>query len=733
MRARILFESKKLDEIEAFSPDARHVSAYAVLLRDLVQQLEKYFVKDEKTLKTYALQFFEPQSKIFTLDKKSLSLILEHLAGVMDQHIVSFIEYDLKHYREQEYGIPVDADYRTINKIMRELALNRRTEKKTMTENEEDAYFDFFLKEELKKYYAQRNDFSEYFAAHYPQMEQSLRQIQQDAIRNIEKMLQRIEQDFPLLEKGFLSHMIEPKLVGITPSGSDMHKQGQQVYFLTFRDKDEIELKIVYKPTSVQADTMLVGDVKKLKDLDASYEGHESLAELFNRRALETIPTYLILPRTDDPASESVTQHYGYIEFLPSQSHLDYDMATKAGRTKFNEALSLAALDENSSCILRTEKEAQQFSYIMGMTTLLIQSVSGSDFHHENLIVSRKKPTIIDAECIFNPLVTPTFSGCSFLFQPPQGPLTGAISPFSMNCETHYYHSDMNNKIEGAREFTAKNRAYYYDADTQQLTSYVVDQESFMAGYRHGLNVITEDNDFLAWFDQEKVREMCIRILPFATQDFGRQNIYYCSQNFSYDSFKEYADKKLKTGLQAYQDDLSQYDKIQSQKEDKCVKEEQCEARISRYLPVMPLPKAVIYSDENNHEGELLKEAASASIPYYCTRADDLQLYDFKGKPIFIPLKFFMAREEVFNQEYGEGIGIDANAFFMKSPLDFARERAAAIVRNQELRELMCEDAQNNLVLLHAGLDYHIQLEAEYVVSMTVQPQVIANNSFAGG
>lgn len=45
----------------------------------------------------------------------------------------------------------------------------------------------------------------------------------------------------------------------------------------------------------------------------------------------------------------------------------------------------------------------------------------------------------------------------------------------------------------------------------------------------------------------------------------------------------------------------------------------------------------------------------------------------------------------------------------------------------------MCEDAQNNLVLLHAGLEYHIQLEAEYVVSMTVQPQVIANNPFAGG
>lgn len=730
MRARILFESKRLDEIEAFSPDARHVSAYAVLLRDLVQQLENYFVKDEKTLKTYTLQFFEPQSKIFNIDKKSLSLILEHLAGVMDQQIVSFIEYDLKQYREQEYGIPVDADYRTINKRMREIALNRRMEKKPMTEREEDVYFDSFLKEELKKYYAQRHDFAEYFTQ-YLQMEQSLRQIQQDAIRNIEKMLQRIEHDFPVLEKGFLSHMNEPKLVGITPSGSDMHKQGQQVYFLTFRDKDEKELKIVYKPTSVQADAMLVGNLNKLKALDASYEGHESLAEIFNRRALEPIPTYLILPRIDDSASESVTQHYGYIEFLPSQSHLDYDMATKVGRSKFSEALSLAALDESSSCILRTEKEAQQFSYIMGMTTLLIQSVSGSDFHHENLIISRKKPTIIDAECIFNPLITPTFSGCSFLFQPLQGPLTGAISPFSMNCETYYYHSDINNKIEGAREFTAKNRAYYYDADTQQLTSYVVDQESFMAGYRHGLNVITEDKDFLKWFDQEKVREMCIRMLPFATQDFGRQNIQYCSQNFSYDIFKEYADKKLKEGLQTYQDDLSQYDKIQSQKEDKWDKEEKCDDKISRYLPVMPLPKAVIYSDENNHDQELLKEAASASIPYYCMRADDRHLYDFKGKPIFIPLNFFMAREEVFNQEYGDGIGIDAHVFFIKSPLDFARERAVAIVHNQELRDLMCEDAQNNLVLLHAGLEYHIQLEAEYVVSMTVQPQVIANNPFA--
>ncbi|WP_454780425.1 DUF4135 domain-containing protein [Legionella sp. WA2022007384] len=727
MRARVLFESKKLDEIEAISPDARHVSAYAVLLRDLVHQLENYFVKNEKTLKSYTLQFFEPQSKIFNIDKKSLSVILEHLAGVMDQHIVSFIEHDLKQYREQEYGIPVDADYKTINKLMREIALNRRTEKKPMTENEENAYFDAFLRDELKKYYAQRKDFAEYFA-HYPQMEQSLRQIQQDAIRNIEKMLQRIEHDFPVLEKGFLSTMNEPKLVGITPSGSDMHKQGQQVYFLTFRDKDEKELKIVYKPTSVQADAMLVGDVNSLKKLDASYEGHESLAEIFNRRALETIPTYLILPRTDDPASKSVTQHYGYIEFLPSQSHLDHDMATKVGRAKFSEALSLAAQDENSSCILRTEKEAQQFSYIMGMTVLLVQSVSGSDFHHENLIISRKKPTIIDAECIFNPLVTPTFSGCSFLFQPLQGPLTGAISPFSMNCETYYYHSDINNKVEGAREFTAKNRAYYYDADTQQLTSYAVNQESFMAGYRHGLNVITEDNDFLKWFDQDKVREMCIRVIPFATQDFGRQNIEYCSQNFSYESFKEYAEKKLKVGLQTYQDDLSQYEKIQSQKKDKGDREEKCEDKISRYLPVMPLPKAVIYAGENNYNQELLNEAASASIPYYCTRADDRQLYDFNGKPIFIPLNFFMAREEVFNQEYGDGTSIDPNAFFMKSPLDLARERATAIVSNPELRELMCEDAQNNLALLHAGLEYHIQLEAEYVVSMTVQPQVTVKN-----
>ena len=90
---------------------------------------------------------------------------------------------------------------------------------------------------------------------------------------------ERMNRDFNTIKNGFLSELDEEniRLTKISSSGSDFHKKGRHVKFLTFEDDEGHVKKVVYKPSSMVADAMIAGNVQRLKDINPDFKWMHSL------------------------------------------------------------------------------------------------------------------------------------------------------------------------------------------------------------------------------------------------------------------------------------------------------------------------------------------------------------------------------------------------------------------------------------------------------------------------
>lgn len=212
-------------------------------------------------------------------------------------------------------------------------------------------------------------------------------------------------------------------LTGISPSESAPHHTGQQVLKLTF-NVDGVEREMVYKPSTVEIDAKITGNSKKLSQVLRSHHTASFFDLINDKLPAHELPTYLIVPRFD-PDGNKIGGGYGYSEFLSHKPWYDLDVDTEARNffrqfapyerdkhfgefqslidTKFNEALERGKKDV-AGCDYITDKQSdvEKYSYLCGAYGAAMCALGISDMYVENVIISNKKPYLIDLGAALN-------------------------------------------------------------------------------------------------------------------------------------------------------------------------------------------------------------------------------------------------------------------------------------------------------------------------------------------
>ncbi|MCC6808916.1 MAG: DUF4135 domain-containing protein [Deltaproteobacteria bacterium] len=223
-------------------------------------------------------------------------------------------------------------------------------------------------------------------------------------VRNIHLACERVTVDLEDVGKAFGLEG-KPKLVDISSSGSDFHKGGKQVLMLTFIDATGEPKKIVYKPSDVESDALIVGNQKG------------SLATMLNATLPEDcrLPTYTILAK--NPGSEhsgklAVRESYGYIQFLESPPRTE-----REGRITVPESARM------------TKKELTTYLHQCGAWLATAVSFGIKDLHAGNLMVHHGRPFVIDLEFAFHGALA-RLKDTSLIGD---GPLSGICGQFEMD------------------------------------------------------------------------------------------------------------------------------------------------------------------------------------------------------------------------------------------------------------------------------------------------------------
>ena len=192
--------------------------------------------------------------------------------------------------------------------------------------------------------------------------------------RNVTTLLSRLEKDLGAVSARFFGGgNVLTGLQGLTITGSDPHKGGNRVVIMDFGD----DRRVVYKPRDVRIDEALSG-------ASLANDRH-SMMDIAGAPEL----TYKFLPRQDGehatlpghedwPADVSESGHYGYVEFLPNGGPADF---------------------------VADDAQAKDYYGLLGRGVAAMMLAGAADLHHENIMVSSRKPYFSDLEFALTPAI----------------------------------------------------------------------------------------------------------------------------------------------------------------------------------------------------------------------------------------------------------------------------------------------------------------------------------------
>jgi hypothetical protein len=329
----------------------------------------------------------------------------------------------------------------------------------------------------------------------------------------------------------------------IESTGSDFHKGGKQVLILTFSIRYWVlshgaapkwgELKVVYKPSDIEADCLIIGDSAAVRRADPNFPITASLTEVINgliatekstnpQSTLETLPTYRILPRnyiSQQPQPtvyplQQIRDAYGYIEFLKYETSLT------------GKIWSLFSYGASDFLIFPDQDEKEivpRFYRQIGQWLAIACTFSLQDLHLQNVRVMSYTPYLIDLEvCLVRPVDSAEKTG---LFGKLFGTELGGITAGTIAVEEYVWdwQVDRDNKPVLDKYYppkTYQNRLY-----AMRPTRKLVPPNPFYI--LHGFNRLMEilrkganNNSFDAWFT--RLTGVLVRYLPYPTADFKR-------------------------------------------------------------------------------------------------------------------------------------------------------------------------------------------------------------------
>ena len=249
-------------------------------------------------------------------------------------------------------------------------------------------------------------------------------------IQYVTKFLTDINNDWNHLRDIFFPNWNLVELRDIIATGSDTHKAGKSVVILIFLGKKRPPagpisvgasiknfltippsklLKLVYKPSDLTLDYLLVGDTQRVTN---SYAGilpnppGGSLFEIINSQITNNhlnadpsfagkpnpvLPVYPIFPRH----SGSITNAYGYLKFLKHRPK-----AKSTSPTTFNVKL-LRKEQPKWDWIALNNDQLITYYRLFGWFCSIGLNFGLADAHNQNLIVHNRKPYLIDNEIAF--------------------------------------------------------------------------------------------------------------------------------------------------------------------------------------------------------------------------------------------------------------------------------------------------------------------------------------------
>lgn len=379
------------------------------------------------------------------------------------------------------------------------------------------------------------------FRNNYPITDNALVRIAANFRANIKDACGRAFADRTAIQNLFIDlypGLTLTSLKAIKSTGSDFHKGGKQVLVLTFgtfwwwgRIPWWSDLKVVYKPTDLEIDCLLVGNSNAVNAVTAPTQFMvNSLVEIFNNRAaanppanFEPLPTYRILPRFPTsnmpigPAGLPIRAAYGYMEYL------GYDL-TGIPIPYSNYYLT----GESDYLIYQKQDETQivpRFYRQMGEWLAFATMFAITDMHMENVRVTKYQPRLIDLEIsltkVFNFDVTETT-----MFKVTMGTTLGGINGVR-NDEAEFLRQVrliggflQIGRVPLGKEFQNRLRAMRPSERVVQVNSFLL-----LQGLRNAMAVIRagqQNGDFTAWFNRLTNTNVLVRVLPYGTTDWER-------------------------------------------------------------------------------------------------------------------------------------------------------------------------------------------------------------------
>ena len=378
------------------------------------------------------------------------------------------------------------------------------------------------------------------FLVTYQITAQALLRITNNFQQNILLACQRIIADRAILQQFFNDQYPALTILGLTQiksTGSDFHKGGKQVLILTFSIKYYIqnivpiwsELKVIYKPSDLEADCLLAGDSAAVNRVIPNFMQCPSLVEIFNNRVramlptnpdLEELPTYRFLPRNYlslpvGSLTGLLRNAYGYIEYL--------------GYELYGESFSkwdLFPLGSSDYLIFYLQNEQQiisQFYRQLGQLLALSGIFSITDMHIENVRVKSYQPFLIDLEVSLVEPITDLMRTAAF---GNMGGIndTGGITGSHLNDQDFHWAlrvlrtSGLQCLIEDYKDKYYQNRLWIVRSSRSVVP---VSPFWLLEGFTNGMAVLQaaeQQSDFQAWFT--RLNNVVVRYLPYDTTKF---------------------------------------------------------------------------------------------------------------------------------------------------------------------------------------------------------------------
>jgi hypothetical protein len=493
-----------------------------------------------------------------------------------------------------------------------------------------------------------------------PATAQALQALTTNFQNNIRTACQRIQTNWAAIGTTFAPHGRLDALRQIKSSGSDFHKNGQQVLILTFgvviaigdnmgnADPINTDVQVVYKPSDLEVDCLLAGNSTAVNAIHNGFQA-ASLFEIINtliatarpnNAGLQDLPTYKILPYNwgsslnYNAGQLPIRDSYGYIQFLEHHH--------APGRNIWNY-YPFGASDFKIFPKQDAVAIARDFYRLVGQLLATACTFSIIDMHVENVIVSRYLAHLIDLEIsllkpIDNVNLTEFFGTLGGITAQSVGVVDFLWHPTGP--PGHMYLDQ--NFVDHVKQ----NRLWTMEPDAVVNPGAAGPANALFRGFADGFSVIGQGaagNAMAAWF--QRLTNTVVRYLPFGTSQFTdvMRSIYLNESNVTNGNFLQTALLRMLT------DKYNQYQQTH---------------------PYPPQPNYVA-----TQAAYIAADFQNCDIPVFYHRIGTTGIMDSRGLPVTIPANITIydinnPPNTIQVQVQGAGAGqINRNTYFAVSPM----------------------------------------------------------------